>query len=89
VAPFCLGTENDIYCACAQVTYDMSMSQLAANLRRFRKGAKLTQAQVADRAQVDLAKYRGLERGIGTVDAIEMARLAGALLLPFTELLTS
>lgn len=69
--------------------YAPRLTEFAARLRRLRAAAGLTQAQVAERAQIDVSMVQNLERPSdgGNPRLTTMLALAEALGVPPAELL--
>ncbi len=61
---------------------------LGKNVRRLRQQRKLTQEQLAFEAEIDLTYMGGIERGRRNPSLLVMARIADALSVPLTRLLT-
>jgi len=61
---------------------------LGKNVRRFRRQQKLTQEQLAFEAEIDLTYMGGIERGKRNPSLLVMARIADALSVPLTKLLS-
>ena len=61
---------------------------LGKNVRRFRRKKGLTQEQLAFEAEIDLTYMGGIERGKRNPSLLVMARIAEALSVPLTRLLT-
>jgi transcriptional regulator with XRE-family HTH domain len=61
---------------------------LGKNVRRLRHQRKLTQEQLAFEAEIDLTYVGGIERGKRNPSLLVMARIAKALSVPLTRLLT-
>jgi transcriptional regulator with XRE-family HTH domain len=61
---------------------------LGKNVRRFRRQRKLTQEQLAFEAEIDLTYMGGIERGKRNPSLLVMARIADALSVPLTKLLS-
>jgi transcriptional regulator with XRE-family HTH domain len=61
--------------------------QFAANLRRLRLAAGLSQMQLGDRAGLHFSEVSRLERGLRDPRLTTIVRLAGALQVPPAELL--
>jgi transcriptional regulator with XRE-family HTH domain len=61
---------------------------LGKNVRRLRQQKGLTQEQLAFEAEIDLTYMGGIERGNRNPSLIVMARIAEALSVPLTKLLT-
>ena len=58
------------------------------NVRRVRQQRKLTQEQLAFEAEIDLTYVGGIERGKRNPSLLVMTRIAKALSVPLTKLLT-
>jgi transcriptional regulator with XRE-family HTH domain len=61
---------------------------LGKNVRRIRQQKGLTQEQLAFEAEIDLTYMGGIERGKRNPSLLVIARIADALLVPLTKLLT-
>jgi len=61
---------------------------LGGNVRRVRQQRKLTQEQLAFEADIDLTYVGGIERGRRNPSLMVMARIAEALKVPLTRLLS-
>jgi transcriptional regulator with XRE-family HTH domain len=61
---------------------------LGKNVRRFRRQRGLTQEELAFEAEIDLTYMGGIERGKRNPSLLVMARIADALSVPLTRLLT-
>jgi transcriptional regulator with XRE-family HTH domain len=61
---------------------------LGRNVRRVRRQRKLTQEQLAFEAEIDLTYMGGIERGKRNPSLLVMARIADALGVPLTKLLS-
>jgi transcriptional regulator with XRE-family HTH domain len=61
---------------------------LGKNVRRFRRQRKLTQEELAFEAEIDLTYMGGIERGKRNPSLLVMARIAEALSVPLTKLLS-
>lgn len=61
---------------------------LAANLRTYRKQAKLTQLELAERAGLNGKHVGGIERAEENVTIATLEKLAGVLHIPLHRLLT-
>jgi len=58
------------------------------NVRKFRQQRKLTQEQLAFEAQIDLTYMGGIERGRRNPSLLVMARIADALAVPLSKLIS-
>ncbi len=58
------------------------------NVRRQRQQKRLTQEQLAFEAEIDLTYVGGIERGKRNPSLVVMGRIAEALSVPLTKLLT-
>lgn len=63
-------------------------AKLGRNVRRLRQQRDLTQEQLAFDAQIDLTYVGGIERGKRNPSLLVMARIAKALSVPLTKLLS-
>jgi transcriptional regulator with XRE-family HTH domain len=61
---------------------------LGRNVRRLRQQRGLTQEQLAFEAKIDLTYMGGIERGKRNPSLLVMARIAEALSVPLTKLLS-
>jgi transcriptional regulator with XRE-family HTH domain len=61
---------------------------LGKNVRRLRQQKGLTQEQLAFEAEIDLTYMGGIERGRRNPSLLVMGRIAEALSVPLTKLLT-
>jgi transcriptional regulator with XRE-family HTH domain len=61
---------------------------VAKNVRKLRLQRKLTQEQLAFAARIDLTYLGGIERGRRNPSLLVMARIAEALRVPLSKLLT-
>jgi transcriptional regulator with XRE-family HTH domain len=61
---------------------------LGKNVRRLRQQQGLTQEQLAFEAEIDLTYMGGIERGRRNPSLLVMARIADALSVPLTKLLS-
>ena len=61
---------------------------LGKNVRRLRQQRKLTQEELAFEAEIDLTYMGAIERGKRNPILLVMARIADALAVPLTRLLT-
>jgi transcriptional regulator with XRE-family HTH domain len=61
---------------------------LGRNVRRLRQQRGLTQEELAFEAEIDLTYMGGIERGKRNPSLLVMARIAKALSVPLTKLLT-
>jgi len=61
---------------------------LGKNVRRLRHLKGLTQEELAFEARIDLTYVGGIERGKRNPSLLVMARIADALSVPLTKLLT-
>jgi transcriptional regulator with XRE-family HTH domain len=61
---------------------------LGKNVRKYRQQRKLTQEQLAFEAEIDLTYVSGIERGKRNPSLLVMARIADALSVPLTKLLS-
>jgi transcriptional regulator with XRE-family HTH domain len=61
---------------------------LGKNVRRLRQQKKLTQEQLAFEADIDLTYVGGIERGKRNPSLLVMARIANALGVHLTKLLS-
>lgn len=61
---------------------------LGRNVRRLRQQKKLTQEELAFEAEIDLTYMGGIERGKRNPSLLVMARIAEALSVPITKLLS-
>jgi transcriptional regulator with XRE-family HTH domain len=61
---------------------------LGKNVRRLRQQKKLTQEQLAFEAEIDLTYVGGIERGKRNPSLLVMARIANALGVQLTKLLS-
>ncbi len=61
---------------------------LGKNVRPLRQQRKLTQEQLAFEAEIDLTYMGGIERGKRNPSLLVMARIADALSVSLTRLLT-
>ena len=58
------------------------------NVRRVRRQRRLTQEALAFEAEIDLTYVGGIERGKRNPSLLVMARIAKALAVPLSKLLT-
>jgi transcriptional regulator with XRE-family HTH domain len=58
------------------------------NVRRIRQQRRMTQEKLAFEAEIDLTYVGGIERGKRNPSLLVMARVAEALSVPLTKLLT-
>jgi transcriptional regulator with XRE-family HTH domain len=58
------------------------------NVRKHRQQRKLTQEQLAFEAQIDLTYMGGIERGRRNPSLLVMARIADALEVPLSKLVS-
>lgn len=58
------------------------------NVRRFRQHREITQEALAFAAEIDLTYVGGIERGKRNPSLLVMARIADALDVPLTKLLS-
>lgn len=63
-------------------------AKLGRNVRRLRQQRRLTQEQLAFEAEIDLTYVGGIERGKRNPSLLVMARIAEALSVPLTKLLS-
>lgn len=63
-------------------------AKLGRNVRRLRQQRRLTQEQLAFDAEIDLTYVGGIERGKRNPSLLVMARIADALSVPLTKLLS-
>ncbi len=63
-------------------------SLLGRNVRRLRQQKGLTQEELAFEAEIDLTYMGGIERGRRNPSLLVMARIAKALSVPLTKLLS-
>jgi transcriptional regulator with XRE-family HTH domain len=61
---------------------------LGKNVRRLRQQKGLTQEELAFEAEIDLTYMGGIERGRRNPSLLVMARIANALSVPLSKLLT-
>ena len=61
---------------------------LGKNVRRLRQQRGLTQEKLAFEAEIDLTYIGGIERGRRNPSLLVMARIAQALSVPLTKLLS-
>jgi transcriptional regulator with XRE-family HTH domain len=61
---------------------------LGRNVRRLRKQKGLTQEELAFEAEIDLTYVGGIERGRRNPSLLVMARIADALSVPLSKLLS-
>jgi transcriptional regulator with XRE-family HTH domain len=61
---------------------------LGKNVRRLRQQRGLTQEKLAFEAEIDLTYVGGIERGRRNPSLLVMARIAEALSVPLTKLLS-
>ena len=61
---------------------------LGKNVRRLRQQRGLTQEELAFEAKIDLTYVGGIERGKRNPSLLVMARIADALSVPLTKLLS-
>jgi transcriptional regulator with XRE-family HTH domain len=61
---------------------------LAKNVRKYRRQRQLTQEQLAFEAEIDLTYIGGIERGKRNPSLLVMARIADALGVQLTKLLS-
>ncbi len=61
---------------------------LGRNVRRLRQQKGLTQEELAFEAKIDLTYMGGIERGRRNPSLLVMARIADALAVPLTRLLS-
>ena len=61
---------------------------LGKNVRRLRQQRGLTQEELAFEAEIDLTYMGGIERGKRNPSLLVMARIADALSVPLTKLLS-
>jgi transcriptional regulator with XRE-family HTH domain len=61
---------------------------LGRNVRKIRQQRRLTQEKLAFEAEIDLTYMGGIERGKRNPSLLVMARLAEALSVPLTKLLS-
>jgi transcriptional regulator with XRE-family HTH domain len=61
---------------------------LGRNVRKFRQQRKLTQEQLAFEAQIDLTYMGGIERGKRNPSLLVMARIADALEVALSRLVS-
>jgi transcriptional regulator with XRE-family HTH domain len=61
---------------------------LGKNVRKYRQQRKLTQEQLAFEAQIDLTYMGGIERGRRNPSLLVMARIAEALAVPLSKLIS-
>lgn len=71
---------------------DLAMRDLRGifgrNVRTVRQQRKLTQEKLAFEAKIDLTYMGGIERGIRNPSLLVMCRIANALSVPLTKLLS-
>lgn len=58
------------------------------NVRKYRQQRKLTQEQLAFEAEIDLTYMGGIERGRRNPSLLVMARIADALAVPLSKLIS-
>jgi len=63
-------------------------AKLGRNVRRLRQQRRLTQEQLAFEAEIDLTYVGGIERGKRNPSLLVMARLAQALSVPLSKLVS-
>ena len=63
-------------------------AKLGRNVRRLRQQRRLTQEQLAFEAEIDLTYVGGIERGKRNPSLLVMARLAEALSVPLSKLVS-
>lgn len=63
-------------------------SIVGRNVRRIRQQRKMTQERLAFEADLDLTYVGGIERGKRNPSLLAMARIAEALSVPLTKLLS-
>jgi transcriptional regulator with XRE-family HTH domain len=63
-------------------------AKFGRNVRRLRQQRRLTQEQLAFEAEIDLTYVGGIERGKRNPSLLVMARIADALSVPLTKLLS-
>ncbi len=61
---------------------------LGRNVRRFRQQRGLTQEQLAFEAEIDLTYVGGIERGRRNPSLLVMAKIADALSVPLSKLVS-
>jgi transcriptional regulator with XRE-family HTH domain len=61
---------------------------LGRNVRKIRQQRRLTQEKLAFEAEIDLTYMGGIERGKRNPSLLVMARIAQALSVPLTKLLS-
>jgi transcriptional regulator with XRE-family HTH domain len=61
---------------------------LGKNVRKYRQQRKLTQEQLAFEAEIDLTYMGGIERGQRNPSLLVMARIADALAVPLSKLVS-
>jgi transcriptional regulator with XRE-family HTH domain len=61
---------------------------LGKNVRKYRQQRRLTQEQLAFEAEIDLAYVGGIERGRRNPSLLVMARIADALAVPLSKLVS-
>ena len=61
---------------------------LGRNVRRIRQQRRMTQEKLAFEAEIDLTYMGGIERGKRNPSLLVMARIAEALSVPLTKLLS-
>ncbi|WP_193560912.1 helix-turn-helix domain-containing protein [Bradyrhizobium sp. MOS001] len=61
---------------------------LGSNVRRIRQQRRMTQEKLAFEAEIDLTYMGGIERGKRNPSLLVMARIAEALSVPLSKLLS-
>jgi transcriptional regulator with XRE-family HTH domain len=61
---------------------------LGRNVRKIRQQRRMTQEKLAFEAEIDLTYVGGIERGKRNPSLLVMARIASALSVPLTRLLS-
>jgi transcriptional regulator with XRE-family HTH domain len=61
---------------------------LGNNVRRLRRQKGMTQEELAFEAEIDLTYMGGIERGRRNPSLLVMVRIAGALSVPLTKLIS-
>ena len=65
-----------------------SRAVLGRNVRKIRQQRRMTQEKLAFEAEIDLTYMGGIERGKRNPSLLVMARIAEALSVPLTKLLS-
>ena len=71
----------------AQIDLDSQLRSIAANVQRIRVRQKLTQAALAERADIDNTYLQRIERGSANISMGILVALANALDVPLSRLL--